>query len=441
MTLPDDLSTVFISYTHDSADHAQAVLQLSNRLRSEGIDCVLDQYESSPPEGWPQWMDREIKKAQFVVMVCTEAYYRRVMGEEKPGVGLGIAWEGQLIYNHIYSAGSRNTKFIPVIFDATHAIYIPTPTQGATRYCLGSPEGYEQLYSRLIGRPPAEKPPLGKRKALPRREVKTTFFVQSHIQSPIHTTLEMVVNRTREGVERRSVLEHLRRFHNERIAKIRSAQAPMAMIDSKMLVMHVVPFSTVDERRSKLFDQICRNRDKFRPIGYKGFASNSQINFDGLLIGSNDDGLRKPQRAYVYVLPTSAVEAVACRLGRGNGENAIQLPEVQAKIIRYARIYLGSLHTVGIELPMAVVVSLVGAKGMRLLQDCIRHLAEDEPYGPLEEDQLCFGEAIFETIPTDDNECAKVLRNPILDCLANTANLSSPPYFDNDGNYIGRFSV
>jgi SEFIR domain len=171
MSLADNAGTVFISYSHDSPDHARAVLALSNKLRSEGIDCVLDQYESSPPEGWPQWMDREIGKAQFVLMICTEHYYRRVMGLEKPGVGLGIAWEGKLIYNHIYNASSLNTKFIPVIFDLAHAKYIPTPLQGATRYCLD--HEYEKLYNQLIGKPPAEKPPLGKRKPLPEREVKT----------------------------------------------------------------------------------------------------------------------------------------------------------------------------------------------------------------------------------------------------------------------------
>jgi len=167
--------TVFISYSHDNSDHVRSVLTLSNKLRSEGIDCVLDQYEACPPEGWPRWMDREINKAQFVLMICTQAYYRRVMGEEKPGIGLGIAWEGSLIYNHIYASGSLNTKFIPVIFDHEHAKYIPIPIQGATRYCVSADYGYgyEQLYSRLIGKPPTEKPPLGKRKALPEREVKT----------------------------------------------------------------------------------------------------------------------------------------------------------------------------------------------------------------------------------------------------------------------------
>src|SRR5260370_11589142 len=173
--MADDLGTVFISYSHDGPDHARAVLALSNRLRSERIDCVLDQYESSPPEGWPKWMDREINKARFVLMVCTEAYYRRVMGEEKSGVGLGIAWEGNLIYNHIYNSASENTKFIPVIFDLADARYIPIPVQSATRYCVSSDDGYEQLYNRLIGKPPAEKPPLGKRRPLPEREVKTNI--------------------------------------------------------------------------------------------------------------------------------------------------------------------------------------------------------------------------------------------------------------------------
>ena len=34
---------VFISYSHDSPEHADRVLDLSNRLRGEGIDTVLDQ--------------------------------------------------------------------------------------------------------------------------------------------------------------------------------------------------------------------------------------------------------------------------------------------------------------------------------------------------------------------------------------------------------------
>jgi hypothetical protein len=209
--LADDSSTVFISYTHDSPEHAEKVLALSKRLRTNGIDCVLDQYELSPPEGWPLWMDREIKKAKFVLMICTAAYLRRVNGNEEPGIGLGIAWEGNLICNHIYNTASRNTKFIPVVFDAAHAIYVPTPIQGVTRYNLGAPDGYERLYSRLIGKPPAEKPPLGEGKSLPQREVRTTFFYPS----PTVATLTKLDLHLREAMDYLQAMSRAAKFAGE----------------------------------------------------------------------------------------------------------------------------------------------------------------------------------------------------------------------------------
>ena len=65
---------VFISYSHDSDEHIDRVVDLSNRLRENGIDCQIDQYEESPPEGWPRWMTKQIKGARFVLVVCTEKY-------------------------------------------------------------------------------------------------------------------------------------------------------------------------------------------------------------------------------------------------------------------------------------------------------------------------------------------------------------------------------
>ena len=38
--------TVFISYSHDSDEHRKQVLALSERLREDGIETLLDQYLS-----------------------------------------------------------------------------------------------------------------------------------------------------------------------------------------------------------------------------------------------------------------------------------------------------------------------------------------------------------------------------------------------------------
>ena len=60
---------VFISYSHDSDTHRERILELSDRLRDDGIDCWIDQYEPTPPEGWPRKMDKGIREADFA---CTQ---------------------------------------------------------------------------------------------------------------------------------------------------------------------------------------------------------------------------------------------------------------------------------------------------------------------------------------------------------------------------------
>ena len=108
--------TVFISYSHDSDEHRERVLALSERLREDGIETILDQYvNGSPPGGWPRWMLDQLDTADSVIVVCTETYYRRFRGHEEPGKGKGVDWEGALITQEIYDRRSRTLKFVPVL--------------------------------------------------------------------------------------------------------------------------------------------------------------------------------------------------------------------------------------------------------------------------------------------------------------------------------------
>jgi tetratricopeptide (TPR) repeat protein len=188
---------VFISYSHDSIEHIDRVLALSNRLRQDGIDCILDQYESSPPEGWTRWMDRNIRDADFVLMVCTETYYRRVMLDEEPGTGLGVKWEGKLIYQHIYNADSCNIRFIPILFEYCHVQHIPTPLQDATRYRVDTQVGYDALYARLIKQILVEKPELGKLRKLQSRQRHPDFPFKISL-AKLPTTGSLLLGRENE---------------------------------------------------------------------------------------------------------------------------------------------------------------------------------------------------------------------------------------------------
>jgi SEFIR domain-containing protein len=161
---------VFISYSHDSTEHEQHVLALSNRLRSEGVDAKLDQYESAPPEGWPRWMEHQIRDADFVLVVCSAMYLSRVEGKEEPSKGQGVVWEINSIYNLLYSVKLVSDDFIPVLLNGASPADIPLPLKDFTHYRADTAAGYEGLYRRLTKQPLVDKPPLGKLRSLPARE-------------------------------------------------------------------------------------------------------------------------------------------------------------------------------------------------------------------------------------------------------------------------------
>jgi tetratricopeptide (TPR) repeat protein len=148
---------VFISYSHDSAEHKDRVWDLCERLRNDGIDCRVDQHEVSPPEGWPRWCRNQVRESQFVLVVCTETYKQRYEGKAPPGEGKGAKWEGFIITLELYEAEGRNAKFIPIIFSPQDAQHIPLELRAATRYDLSAPDGYDNLLRHLTNQPARKK--------------------------------------------------------------------------------------------------------------------------------------------------------------------------------------------------------------------------------------------------------------------------------------------
>jgi hypothetical protein len=205
---PQDVPRVFISYRHDSPEHVNRVLDLSNRLRADGIDCHLDQYEPSPREGWLRWMLNQINAAEFVLVVCTEKYRLRFEGKEQPGFGLGANREGSIIDQRIYEAGGRNDKFLPVVFSASDRVHIPETLRAWTYYQLGDERAYEQLYRRLTNQPEVAAPTLGPRRAMPPRERKQDFSRASPLwEMPHRRDLPLDYLKRNQGREIRGFMD------------------------------------------------------------------------------------------------------------------------------------------------------------------------------------------------------------------------------------------
>ncbi len=143
---------VFISYSHDDAEHAGRVWELAMALRARGLVVSVDQdlSELGPDEGWPAWTHRQLSECEHVIMVGSPIYRRRVERTEAPGTGYGATFEGHLLMQLVYSAGTRRSKLVPVLFGSGPAdTHLPLFAQGF--HCFQLPQDLDTL-ARALGR-------------------------------------------------------------------------------------------------------------------------------------------------------------------------------------------------------------------------------------------------------------------------------------------------
>ena len=156
------MTNVFISYAHSSPEHKQTVSRLVEILRKKGLAVSVDtdvRTPQGPEEGWPKWMKRQIREANWVLMFFDKLYRRRFDGEEEPDTGLGATWEGAIITHHFYRDSTRNKKFIPLLADGASTDLIPDELVGYTRYFIPN-QGLELAAALQSACPESMKVPL-----------------------------------------------------------------------------------------------------------------------------------------------------------------------------------------------------------------------------------------------------------------------------------------
>lgn len=99
----------FISYSHDSLKHKKWVLELATRLRNNGIDAALDQWDMQPGDDVPHFMEKNVASCDYAIMVCTEEYVRKANN----GTG-GVGYEKMILTADLMSR-LDGSKVIPII--------------------------------------------------------------------------------------------------------------------------------------------------------------------------------------------------------------------------------------------------------------------------------------------------------------------------------------
>jgi hypothetical protein len=147
-----------ISYSHDSDPHKSRVSALAARLRSAGLTVAIDQDKmpGGPDEGWEPWSERQVKDADRVLIVCTDAYRRRFDSDEAPGIGLGVVSEAHYIRQLLRNAGWVSEKFRVIYFTDVDAGYVPLVLQKFHHFAVHRDQDYRDLVAWLGGTAVAE---------------------------------------------------------------------------------------------------------------------------------------------------------------------------------------------------------------------------------------------------------------------------------------------
>jgi hypothetical protein len=233
--------------------------------------------------------------------------------------------------------------------------------------------------------------------------------------------------------------DRIRDFRFDRIAKIVGGDAPVLLMGTRPLILHVAPLSAFESAQSFRLDINQAPQQLFTafpPIGAQ--VGDFRINVDGCLVLSNRGADGRTHRAYVQVFHNGIVEAVDSTfvMGEGTAQNPYRLTSIrtESKIIGASHSYLQSLQARDAPAPYVLLVSLIGVEGIAYsFAMAAGALFEDEA-GILDRDQFHFSELVIDDVPLDPYEYAKLLR-PLLDQIANAAGRARTPSFDQDGRF------
>ncbi len=154
---------VFISYSWESAKHQNWVRYLGERLCTGGVKARLDQWFVEAGHSVTQFMEEEVRQADFVLVVCTPIYAQK--SNNRAG---GVGYEQQIVSGYLVS-GPLRSKFVPIIRAGAHEpgpdCAIPTHFMGIAWIDFRDEAAFEKSLEELLrvihSKPEFAPPPIG----------------------------------------------------------------------------------------------------------------------------------------------------------------------------------------------------------------------------------------------------------------------------------------
>jgi len=139
--------SAFISYRWEDEEHKLWVRELATKLSSDGVNAVLDQWETAPGDQLAEFMESAVRDSNFVLIICTPGY--KAKADRREG---GVGYEGDIMTAEVFTQKSRR-KFIPILRGKYWNESAPSWLLGSYYIDLSDEpyreDGYEDLLSTL----------------------------------------------------------------------------------------------------------------------------------------------------------------------------------------------------------------------------------------------------------------------------------------------------
>ena len=134
------------------------MLNFATTLRNRGVDAVLDQWDLKPGDDLPHFMETELARCDYTIMVCTERYVEKADAGEG-----GVGYEKMIMTSSLLKKIDSN-KVIPIVRQNCSPelptffgskLYINFSNNDDVEYSL------DELLRTLLNAPLYEKPDIG----------------------------------------------------------------------------------------------------------------------------------------------------------------------------------------------------------------------------------------------------------------------------------------
>lgn len=154
---------VFISYSWDSEEHKNWVLDLADSLCEEGINVILDRYYLKAGKSLTKFLETNIGAVDKVLIIFTENYKKKA--EKRQG---GVGFEYSILNQELYENQSESERIIPILRNGKPVDSIPTYMRQLIHLDITKDENYSVWFSELLkeiyDEPTIRKPKIGIRK-------------------------------------------------------------------------------------------------------------------------------------------------------------------------------------------------------------------------------------------------------------------------------------